>query len=607
WNEVAAGFNASNLERMMKAGEVASSGAAQAFIDFGVEALNAADDLEAFVEKQREGNDSTEDAVAQMEEWMATYRDFTPTVSEAGDALAENEKAIKAQAAAAKEAAEEIDRMRERIANFKENAIRDFGLTGISMKTLQTDAQNMREVLGDANLEIEGIKVSASAIPGLETFGPIIGGLEESTDRSAQFSQGLQDAKNVMDLLGISADSTLGKIVGLAQTAIAGFGNLTEALATGDMFGAISAGIGLAATGITAIIGLIGGGRDAQTVMEEGARDMGEAWTKEFAQSLHDNGKNIQLQLPEIFAQGGMSADRLAEEIGDIFSGIDQGLFTQAEGMDAVERSVAVLLQNLGELGPEGEAQVQRIIDAARVAGVEFEGLSELIAGTFAPATVEQLMNQFELTREQVRLLGDETGVRIQNNLQRMAAEAGLTNKEFRALAEAAKAHGLEMDQIAPLAEAMGISVAQLAEAWGVEVAGATEGLQDNLAGNTEEIDRAVEAAKELEKWLAAAASHQINIPVGGSPPVNAQGGFHSPSLPRDTLIQAHQGERVDIGKPGQGGGGGPVTYQTTVNFHGPVSDRRAFEKIAIDAIAKGVNKSRNSGGLTTEINKAVT
>ena len=84
--------------------------------------------------------------------------------------------------------------------------------------------------------------------------------------------------------------------------------------------------------------------------------------------------------------------------------------------------------------------------------------------------------------------------------------------------------------------------------------------------------------------------------------------GFHSPSLPRDTLIQAHQGEQVDIEEPGSGGGGGGGGDTIiNVNFNGPVADVKQVGQIALDAVTRGMNKRRNAGGLNTEINRAVT
>jgi len=57
---------------------------------------------------------------------------------------------------------------------------------------------------------------------------------------------------------------------------------------------------------------------------------------------------------------------------------------------------------------------------------------------------------------------------------------------------------------------------------------------------------------------------------------ISAQGGMHT-TLARDTLIHAHAGERVDIGR----GGGSPITIQ--INALDGESVRRLIPQIAYE------------------------
>jgi hypothetical protein len=57
---------------------------------------------------------------------------------------------------------------------------------------------------------------------------------------------------------------------------------------------------------------------------------------------------------------------------------MEQGLFSTQEAADALARTVPILIENFAQLGPEGQAQVERIIAAAGRLGIEFEGLDTL-------------------------------------------------------------------------------------------------------------------------------------------------------------------------------------------------------------------------------------
>ncbi len=94
---------------------------------------------------------------------------------------------------------------------------------------------------------------------------------------------------------------------------------------------------------------------------------------------------------------------------------------------------------------------------------------------------------------------------------------------------------------------------------------------------------------------------------IGALPGIQAEHGIDTVVTRPTTLLvgERNRPERVSV-TPLSGGGGGQGMGDVHVHFHGPISDRDTFERIAVEAIGKAVRKHRNTGGLNTEINKAL-
>lgn len=411
--------------------------------------------------------------------------------------------------------------------SFNVLGIRDAPQPG-AIGQIDPDATTESEILAK-NMEAADAasKEFLESMEGISALANIIGGKAGSLVGS--FSAIGGSLKGLMAAGGEGASGFGGIASGIGNTFSAGMEEAGGKGALGLLGGLssvmpmIGPMIGPAIQAVTALFKI--GARSWKTVAEEAGRDMGVSISQGLAEQIHQAGGNIQEFLPEIFAEGALSADALAREVGDIFSVFEQGDISQQAASESLRESIPLLIENYSQLGEAGESEIQRILEAADRLGFEMDELNDLVQAAFAPSTVEGLMEAFELTREQVLALEESTGVKIQTNLQRMAAEAGITAKEMRAVAAAAAEQGFEIDEIAPLAEALGITVAQLAESWGVDVASATEDAGDALAGNTQEIENAVDAAKRLEAALRDAASVNINIPTG-------DGGGSSPPPP---------------------------------------------------------------------------
>ena len=463
------------------------------------------------------------------------------------------------------------------------------------------------------------------------------------------YDESLRRGADVMQLFGDMADSEFGQIVGAtfqADAAMKQFELGLEQIDSGDWFGGIISGISgvigafqalnkatagggvkgtlggaLAGakigssigtmilpgigTGIGAAVGAIGGAiagilRTGPNIVRDAARDLGATIAQEMADAIKKSGKPIQLAVGQIFEAGGFeSVDRFAEEIGDIFSGLSRGEFGKPEAIAALEEAVPMLIANLQELGPAGEEQIQRIISAAQSMGVEFEGLSELIQGTFAPDTMESIAASFGITNDQVRELSDLLGVQVQTDLERMASSVGLSVAEFEALGAAVKdKFGIPMDQIDELMASLGVGAGELAAALGVDVAAGAGGLTAETAAANVELGAGVGLSAQLAFNLerAAAASGGIHIGSfdagGGIPTTGALHGFHGDVMgPRAFVIERGVRERVDIGESGSGKGGASLTLSgITINVNGAQNTDRIVREIG-DKLAVELRK----------------
>jgi len=380
------------------------------------------------------------------------------------------------------------------------------------------------------------------------------------------FNEGLRVANDLAQLVGGTFGSIVGQISGLGSTlkslSVAGgggiggiFGGISSAFTAGKgeatgIMGTISGAFGAAgAIGQLASVGMQMGGMmikgikkifsiGGPDIARDVARDIGPSISKELEKSIIASGKPAQLAIGAIFkegfATGSATADMFAEEIGDLFSFFGRGEITKFDLVGALEESVPMLIERLQELGPAGEEQLNRIIGAAQSMGIEFEGLSELIEGTFAPDTMESIAKQFDMTNDQVRELAGLLGVDVQTELERMASSLGLSVDEFKTLGAAVEEKfGIPMEDIGALLESMGISAADLADKLGVEVSDNAGELDDELKNSTEEMklgaDQASRMADALER--AARAAGGIVVPSGSIPGMQHGGIVDQPQL----------------------------------------------------------------------------
>ena len=477
-----------------------------------------------------------------------------------------------------------------------------------------------------------------------------------ASDITVTWGDNLQNVSDMFRILGIDATSSLGSILSstlqinaafdllteesqkvfdamdnmqkgmfAVQAAAQGIGSVMQATSSGTageralkggvagagagmqagaVFGPLGAGIGAA---VGAAAGAITGwirGKSFAAAMDTVKREFGFAVSEGLLDAIRESGKPASLMTAAIFeegiAAGTADVDGLAKKMGDLFSEIQFGNITESEGITALQDALPLLLQNFEDLGVTGEAEVQRIIAAAQEMGIEFEGLTELIAttltdealeamglagvtnvqairdaaeglgvgfdvlkdkilGTFAPQSLEQMMETLGLTNAEARALAETLGVDVATNLQLAALSANLTVKEFKDLQEVAgavlgKDTAATMEELQALMEATGLSAQELAERLGVDVAEGAGNLNDEIVNANDGILDAASAARQLEEALAAAARaagrihipSSGNLPSGGDIPSFAHGGFVPETFPAGAIVR--------VAEPGTGG-----------------------------------------------------
>jgi TP901 family phage tail tape measure protein len=440
-------------------------------------------------------------------------------------------------------------------------------------------------------LEDIGKAILGSVVPGV---GDIEGATKKAKEGADAFSRSIADLSNLFNVLGLDATSSLGSVLSsvsalssaiqsdkidvskifgdpaeaqkAAQAVIGGIGAIAQATSSGStksragkgalagaaagaQFGLVGAGVGAAAGAITGLLR----GRSAEKAMKTIEREVGIRVSEGLLKGIRDSGRPAALFIGDIFAEGiaagTANVDDLAREMGDVFSALQQGGITEFEAIKSLEEATPLLLQNLRDLGPAGEEQIQRIIGAAQEMGLEFNGLAEIIATTFAPATVETFKSQFGLTNDEIRAMSKLLGIDIQTDLQRLAASVGLTAKEFNELGAALESKvGVPAEQLAEFLEASGLSAAELAQSLGVDVGKGAELLAGAQGRANDRLQEGARLADRLAGSLQAAAraSGNIRVPSGG----NIQGAQHGEIVTSPALRVVGEGSGAEVIAP---------------------------------------------------------
>jgi len=234
---------------------------------------------------------------------------------------------------------------------------------------------------------------------------------------------------------------------------------------------------------------------------------------------------------------------------------------------------------------------------------VEFDGLSDLIATTFAPDTLETMAEKFGLTNDEIREMSELLGLDIQTDFERLAASMGLTVAEAKQLGAALESKvGIPAEQLAEFLESSGLSAKELADALGVDVGKGADIVADAQARANERIREGANLAGRMadEFERARRASDGIGFGAPDIPTTGAQSGFEGRVTgPRAFVIEPGITEDVSIRRPGSQGASSTVVNVTN-NFPGVVfADEHQFNedliqrtKRAFEENALGIQES---------------
>ncbi len=328
--------------------------------------------------------------------------------------------------------------------------------------------------------------------------------IEAAATATQGFADVLQQAANLTTIFG----GSLGSIFGGGASAIGGFESLfgggkglegffegfqkkvgdefTTSIGSilsdlGSALPAIGALAGPAIQGIQALIGVFKKPEYVK-VFEDVGRDWGVGISEGLSQQIAnlsdqigDRATAVQLSLGGLFTEaigsGAANFDLLAQKAADTFSFLERGQITSAQAQQILNESVAQLLPHLDELGPAGEAQIQRLINAAQEFGVTFEGLAQL--GGPISSSLQDIMGQFKLSNQEAKELAKLLGVDVKTSTQKLAAELGVTPKILKEIGAAIEAkYGIPLDGIQGLLDTMGVSIEDLATAFEIDIPG---------------------------------------------------------------------------------------------------------------------------------------
>lgn len=394
---------------------------------------------------------------------------------------------------------------------------------------------------------------------------------------------GIGAAIQFLEQFGVTADSTAGKLLGLAQ---AGAG-LGEAIASGNPMGIISAGF----SALGSVFGLF-----HNDVIEK-LNDQRDAW---FAQQ---GGVDA---LEKSLNAMGQTGDEVNVIIKQLYDAKTPEQFKAA--VDAVNAAMG-----------EGKAANQALDDAMKKYGISISQLGPTFRQQKMDEQAKSLIQDYEILKG--------AGVDQSVIIQKMGSDF---NKYVQ---ESMKAGTAIPENLRPVIEAME-KAGTLTDAAGHKITDVskikfTQSLTEGLSSAVDAINKLVAALQNMYGYSnAQAARGGINIPVtysGGAPPgLPGTSGMPAPSGPNyvqaqsgfegvvgniggglGPLFQTHAGEYVSIKPPGESRSAGSFSVQIGSVLvqggtgMGPEDFKRALEEGLIASL-------RSGGVLVTRVRQAL-
>ena len=253
-----------------------------------------------------------------------------------------------------------------------------------------------------------------------EAYRALTGGgtqefLAKATENTAQWGQSLEEVQQIMQTLGIAADSTLGSILG----GLTNITNVTDKLAKGGGLGKLFssftdkggktgfAGIANMASNIVGGIGMaIQAGQAAlkigkaikglfskspvERAAETAGRELGFEVSKELAQAISDTAEKLDigtfeatfLHLSEGIMESGKSAREFGAEIEKLMILTANGSIPAAEGIAEIGESFSMVREEAERAGIVGDRVTVSMLKMARANGLMTDEMKEFVAAS---------------------------------------------------------------------------------------------------------------------------------------------------------------------------------------------------------------------------------
>lgn len=243
-----------------------------------------------------------------------------------------------------------------------------------------------------------------------EEYDKITGKTEAAAAATVSWADAVQGLTALMDALGISGDSALGKIMGSIGGASAAFQNLQKlgagkdgkGFSLGNIFKGGEGGklgFGSILSGITGVLGAASAAfsvgkaifglfhkSPAQKAAKEAGKFIGENVSKEMGEQIAKKAKELgvsikaatMLSLPELMAQSSKAATAFAPQMIDLMAAIKSGTVPAAEGMKALDESFSKLAEEASK-AKFASLEMFQVMDAARKSGQLTESMKASI------------------------------------------------------------------------------------------------------------------------------------------------------------------------------------------------------------------------------------
>lgn len=387
--------------------------ASQIWDEYKQNALAALDDANAELAKHQGYLDSAVGVTTKVKEAMGglakSIESAVGKQLEGAGAAAKHTVALDSSAEAAKRAAEELKKAAAEAAKAKAafDALSEGGQRDFALKHLFGPE-------AESGTTDDFIQMKVNAVDYSKVLqGQVGGAVQEVEAEHVKLSDTLAQVADAFKVLGISADSAFGQILGgvaAGASALEGlkkidlskgfsFTNIAQGLTGGLQLASAALSVGKGIFG--AIKGIFGGKPEWQKIGEEAGRALGTGLSEELAKAVQQTMKDLNvsaavaglLHLTDAIEESGRAASTFMPQINDLFYEMAHlSGEAAAQGVEQLGQAFSMLAEEAAAAGDTSSRAMIQMIQQARATGVEVpeitaavqDGLAKAVSGTGA-------------------------------------------------------------------------------------------------------------------------------------------------------------------------------------------------------------------------------